>query len=585
MQPVQTNDDEMTCAPVPVHRLKQPSRWRVVPLGVWLVLTALVVFLQWRAGAFSAEFSTYPDEAAHYLSGVLVHDYVSQGFSGSPIRFAENFYFHYPYIGIGHWPPGFYLVEGLWMLVFSTSRVSVLLLMAVITSTLAVGLFRALREEFGWRSSVIAAGVLVCVPLVQRYTSSVMLETLVALFSFWAIQSLGQYVDSGRWQDSVKFAVFSSMAILTKGNGFALAMAPPLAVLLSRRFHLLKRWGFWVPALIVGPLCAPWNLFTLHLVTPTWSDHPSLTYALRAVTFYGRSLVETLGVVLIGLAFVGIAVRIVKPLSAGQVPGKWAAAAAFLLGTYIFLSVASAGIEVRFLVPAIAPAIMLAVPGARHIAGRFPIRFLPGGLAQDLLLLLVALLFSGNIITVPAKASFGFKTAVDQLAQMPQFQNSVVLVSSGDRIGEGIFIAEVAMRDRSGGQVVLRADKVLADSNWLGTDTRPLYSGPSQIMPCLEAVPVDFIVLDNLQGDAHFEHHRQLLELVTKHPEWWRLLGVANASTVTGRQLSSVYIYGAVNPGARSQPGQSPSGILTSLGRRPLEWPISVRLVCPAQTP
>jgi len=471
------------------------------------------------------------------------------------------------------------------MLLFSTSRVSVLLLMAVITSTLAVSVFRALREEFGWRSSLIAAVVLICVPLVQRYTSSVMLETLVALFSLWAIQCLGQFFDTGRWQDGIKFAAFSSLAILTKGNGFALAMAPPLAVLISGRFHLLKRWGFWVPALIVGSVCVPWNLLTLHLLTPTWSDRPSLIYALRAVKFYGRSLVETLGFALIGLALVGIAVRIVKPFSAGQVRGKWAAAAGFLFGTYIFLSIASAGTEARFLIPAIAPAIMLAVAGAAHIAGRFPIRFLPGGLTQDLLLLLVAFLFSGSIIAVPVKSSFGFRTAVDHLAQMPQFKNSTVLVSSGDRIGEGIFIAEVAMRGRSGGQTVLRADKVLADSNWLGTDSKPLYSGPSQIMPCLEAVPVDFIVLDNLRGDAHFEHHRQLLELVTKHPEWWRLLGVANASTATGRQLSSVYIYGAVNQGARSQPGQSPPGILTSLGRRPLEWPISVRLACPAQTP
>src|ERR1039457_5065466 len=83
-------------------------------IAVALLAFAGVVLLQWKAGAFTAEFSGYPDEASHYLSGLLVSNYIAAGFPSSPIPYAEKFYIQYPYIGIGHWPPLFYAVEGVW---------------------------------------------------------------------------------------------------------------------------------------------------------------------------------------------------------------------------------------------------------------------------------------------------------------------------------------------------------------------------------------------------------------------------------------------------------------------------------------
>src|SRR5205823_3692724 len=92
--------------------------------------------LQRASGAFEAEFSGYPDEASHYMSGLLVRDYISAGFPADPWGFAQNAYLHYPYIGIGHWPPLFYALEGVWFLLFSSSRISALLFVATITAVL-----------------------------------------------------------------------------------------------------------------------------------------------------------------------------------------------------------------------------------------------------------------------------------------------------------------------------------------------------------------------------------------------------------------------------------------------------------------
>src|ERR1019366_1156413 len=67
---------------------------------VAILLLALVIVLQIRSNAYVAEFGI--DEAAHYVSGLMVHDYLRDGM-GSPVAFLRNFHSHYPLVGIGHW--------------------------------------------------------------------------------------------------------------------------------------------------------------------------------------------------------------------------------------------------------------------------------------------------------------------------------------------------------------------------------------------------------------------------------------------------------------------------------------------------
>ena len=97
--------------------------------GLSLLMTLL---LQWRANAFQAEWSEDPDEPAHYVTGLMVRDYIAGGLRGSPMAFAQNYYAHYPKVAIGHWPPVFYLMQAGWMLLFGISRASLLGLMATL---------------------------------------------------------------------------------------------------------------------------------------------------------------------------------------------------------------------------------------------------------------------------------------------------------------------------------------------------------------------------------------------------------------------------------------------------------------------
>src|ERR1700730_1585230 len=111
-------------------------------MAVASLFLALIVVLQWLGGAYRTEFAGYPDEGAHYVTGLMVHDYIVRHHFDSFQAFAENYYLHYPKVAIGHWPPFFYVVEAAWMLVFPVSRSSMLLLMALLTLFMAFALYR-----------------------------------------------------------------------------------------------------------------------------------------------------------------------------------------------------------------------------------------------------------------------------------------------------------------------------------------------------------------------------------------------------------------------------------------------------------
>ena len=74
-------------------------------------IMALVLFLaatvgwQLQTGAYKSEFGGHPDEAAHYVTGLMIRDYLTGGIPEHPMKFARNYYDHYPKVALGNWPP------------------------------------------------------------------------------------------------------------------------------------------------------------------------------------------------------------------------------------------------------------------------------------------------------------------------------------------------------------------------------------------------------------------------------------------------------------------------------------------------
>src|SRR5947209_5787695 len=160
----------------PVNNLPLSAYWSA---AIVLIFLSLVVILQAISGAYGSEFSAYPDEPSHYVTSLMLRDYIAHFHFESPIQFARAYYHHYPKVAFGHWPPFFYIVQALWMLLFSASRASVRLEIACTTAMLAYAVFAEARRWFGSKLGFLAGLLTVCLPLVQMYSDEEMAESLL----------------------------------------------------------------------------------------------------------------------------------------------------------------------------------------------------------------------------------------------------------------------------------------------------------------------------------------------------------------------------------------------------------------------
>src|SRR5580698_9640953 len=92
------------------------------PVLVGLIFLAVAIALQGTGGAWNNDFGSNSDEPAHFVSAVMLRDFLLGGELAHPMAFAKLFYLHYPKVAIGQWPPFLYVVLGSWMVVFGVSR-------------------------------------------------------------------------------------------------------------------------------------------------------------------------------------------------------------------------------------------------------------------------------------------------------------------------------------------------------------------------------------------------------------------------------------------------------------------------------
>ena len=508
------------------HHQEKSGAWlRVLRAMVPCSFLVLVVLLQWLGGAYRNEFAGYPDEGAHYITGLMVRDYVANHRLVSLRAFAENYYLHYPKVAIGHWPPFFYMVQAAWTLIFPVSRSSVLVLMALITAVMAFALYRSLEAEFGAVLGITAAVFLIALPLVQSYSGMVMADTLVALLSFCAALSFARFAESLRWQYAAWFGVLAAATILTKGTGVALALVPPLVVLFTKRWELIRRGAFWLPLAIVVPLCAPWYWLTRNMLPNTWEQpEPGWRFVGHALHFYGWHSLRIIGLTFLALAALGFAVELIAPRRA-EVKSKWAALGALLLATALLVVVVPAGLEERFLIPAVPAVLAFAIAGLDFLAHNIlPQRWNLQLRRLALLAPLVALFFL-RTFSIPRDVSFGLAPVAEYVLSQPQLNKAVLLISS-DVTGDSMFISELAMREARPGHYVLRATKVLCDCSWLGDEQKALYPTPDSLMGYLDHSPVQIVIDDeSVPARSRLQFRSVLEQTINAYPGQWQLLG------------------------------------------------------------
>jgi hypothetical protein len=495
----------------------------------FLVFSVLAVCLQWRAGALTAEFSG-SDEAAHFVTSLMVHDYVASGMTGSPVKYAQAYYARYPKVAFGIWPPLFHLSQAAWMLALSPSRASVLILMALWAALLATGCFVAVRSRFGSFAGVLLGIVLISLPDIQAAANTVMADLMMSCFIFGAALCFGRYLDREKTRDALLFGLLSAIAILVKYNALCLALVPPIAMLLTRRFDLARRRSFWYPALIVAALCGPWYLFNRQLVRYAMDPVPGIADIPRAMQVNLYSLIALAGVPLFLLAALGAFRKLRVPPRETARPGIWPTAAALILAMWFFHSVLYPSTEGRYLLAA-APALLLfAAAGCRELARLLALRMSLRQAPFSAVLVAACLVYAAVTFRSQTKESYGISEVAGQLLRESGDAQELFLVS-GSPETEGMLISEMALRDRSGRHCVLRASKVLARSTWMGANYEVLFQTPEQIAHLLRELPLKAIVFDRSK-EYNRPHHRLLDQALAAERALWVPEQMGNRETV-----------------------------------------------------
>lgn len=500
----------------------------------------IAIGMQVVGGAYKSEFGGHPDEAAHYVTGLMVRDFIATPAAWKhPKAFADDYYKHYPKIGLGVWPPFFYLVQSAWTLVFSPSRVSVLMLMAALAAGLALVLYETLRVQFG-KAALCGALALLILPLFAQYNAMIMAETLSALLIFSATVLLGKYLDEEKPRHAIGFAFCATFAILTKGTGLALALVVPLAILFAGKLSVLKKRALWIAGTFVAVLAGPWTWATRNLGKGGWEEpSPSLHFTREALGYYATKIFLSATPLIAILAVLGLYFA----FRSRERRGLWSSLAALIFSIWIFQSIAPVGKEARHLIPMLPAIVALALLGLVSILHAFR-RAKPIEIGEPVSSAVIELGMLGMIIAAvvtslgvryvlfgfPKKHVSGFGPVATKLLSDPANRDAVFLVSS-DATGEGMFISEVAMHDsHRPGHVAQRASKAFTPdlgkaANWNGSKYQPRFANDSEMLEFLLKSDIGFLVVDDSVPERNrVVHEDQIRRVIDANPQKFQLV-------------------------------------------------------------
>jgi hypothetical protein len=414
----------------------------------------------------------------------MVRDYIRSGLAEPPVEYARNYYLHLPVVAIGHWPPVFYAFLGGWMSLAGTSRGAALALIAILTALLAATIIHETSKRTGPLIGWLCGILFLLLPIVRWHTRLVMVDIAVALFGFWALLALMDYIKTERRRSAIVFGILSAITLLTKANGAFLALLVPLALLVCGRLAALKKKDLWLAAGIVLLACGPWYWYVspvLHTgVISAAQGWSSLTVE-KAVHIAWQNGLPVLIVAVVSLILLWRRDADVRLLAAG--------AGAVLCGQALW----PVGAESRYFLPALPPVIVLTGVGVDLLSRRISANYFRPLSMTAMGVLIAAVGFT------PERTNFrpndSLRQVIADIQGSPHLNQGRILVVS--RARENAMVAEFAgadpVRPR---RMVIRATKLLSRCNWFGGDYVLLTRTVDEVLTTLEESGVGLIVFD-----------------------------------------------------------------------------------------
>jgi len=481
---------------------------------VWTFLAMLLTCfaVNWilccQSGALDSDLGGDPDEAAHAVTALMVRDYLAEGIGQSPMKFARDYYEHFPRVALGHYPPFYYLVAGIFLVFWNSIK------MLFVLQALLMALLSALTWLLGQRflSSWLAgvAAVLGCMlPVGLKLMQHVMSDVLLAVLCLWAALAWIDYLRAPSTKRSLLWGCIAAAAILTKGSGILLCALPPLATVLAGKWKLIRTFSWWCAAAPVAMIAGPWMIYSTSISKEGMTDLTPTQYLIEAVPYYLESIPFIFGWGITLLAIIGFAAGLWHVLERRIMSVDSATLLALLSGTSMVLVLVPVGLTTRYMLTLV-PVMMLTAAYGVH----FLIRILPcrTRLISGPLILMTAFSLIANF---PRKEVHGFSEAVQSLGPAVLHEPDESWLVSSDPRGEGAVIASAAFLslERVPSSLrVYRAGKELASSDWMGRGYKTSVDTPEALLELLDKRNITWIMLDLSVPEHQRRSHDHLLE-------------------------------------------------------------------------
>jgi hypothetical protein len=276
----------------------------------WLLLLAaiLLVCIIIARDIHTGEFDYNVDEAQHAVTGLFVADALHDLPIRHPVQYAYRYYAQYPAVAILHWPPLFYLFEGMSFMLLGPSVVSARLTIIFFAVVLLYQWFLLVEEQQDSYTAAVCTAVLGLLPTMLVFEKTIMLEIPSLALGVAVIRHWIQYLEEGRKKSLYAFGLWLVAALLCKQTSVYLLVFCILTVLVTKKWdRILHREMFWVAGLVTvlaGPFLVLMLLLQGNAVANDLGSHHM--NGIERVTYYARTLPATFSPALLALAVLGL---------------------------------------------------------------------------------------------------------------------------------------------------------------------------------------------------------------------------------------------------------------------------------------
>lgn len=425
------------------------------------------------------------DSSAHAMDGVLILDWVRAGPAAwlDPMGFAREQYAHYPTLAIGrHYPPGFAVVEAAFFGLFGISAITARACVVAFGAALGVGCFAFARRFADTTTSLLAGTFIITMPAIVHWGRQEMLEAPTLAVMTFALCAAAWYLDRPSRSRLIVLMFALTVGLTFRQTALFLIGAVAITMIIGAMARRVPKSHAAAALLLAFGSAA--------LIVTSLDGHGAKllrgdkTFAhalgLESLTFYAYEAPQSAGVVVLGLAAVGLVWAIARSRMAALLCASW------VVVGYVGLTVADYK-NPRFLCALLTPVAVLGAIGAARAAA-----ILPGRMTGRFVLTATAaaLIVAAMIQPIAYRPDYG--SVVE--AHRDQLEGHVVLFS-GLRAGDFSFAARQHLPWRR--IVVVRTSKLLYTcSGRPDLDLEMRVDSPDAVAEVLDRFAFDALVLE-----------------------------------------------------------------------------------------